>query len=497
MSDPERQTSDERLEALFHKLDTRNEGHLDLDGFQRGLKRINHPLKHADGLIADILHAVDTSNDGLIQFSEFKAFFQGAERELLRIFRSVDTNHNGHIDKTELKAALNRAGIVVDPPERLEDFFAMIDRNNDGEISFEEWRDFLMFIPQEASLKTIYSYYLATVNVNPEGDVNLSDELNLQGLGYFLAGGLAGAISRTATAPFDRLKVYLIAQTKSLPKDVAAAAAQAQPVVAAQRVVGPFKHAVSELWRAGGVRSFFAGNGLNVIKVLPESAIKFGSFEAAKRTLARLEGVEDTAHISQVSRFIAGGVGGVVSQFAIYPIDTLKFRVQCNMVEKGLHGNKLIVDTLRKSWKSGGITSFYRGLPLALCGIFPYSAIDMGTYEFAKRTYIAGQAKRLGCKEADVRMPQWMTLGIGAASGCVGATMVYPINLLRTRLQAQGTIQHPQTYTGMVDVTMRTLNTEGFLGLWRGLTPNLMKVLPAVSISYLVYENSKAVMGLK
>lgn len=152
------------------------------------------------------------------------------------------------------------------------------------------------------------------------------------------------------------------------------------------------------------------------------------------------------------------------------------------MVEKGLHGNKLIVDTLRKSWKSGGITSFYRGLPLALCGIFPYSAIDMGTYEFAKRTYIAGQAKRLGCKEADVRMPQWMTLGIGAASGCVGATMVYPINLLRTRLQAQGTIQHPQTYTGMVDVTMRTLNTEGFLGLWRGLTPNLMKVLPAVSI---------------
>jgi hypothetical protein len=43
-----------------------------------------------------------------------------------------------------------------------------------------------MFMPQEASLRTIYSYYLATVNVNPEGDVNLSDELNLQGLGTAL-----------------------------------------------------------------------------------------------------------------------------------------------------------------------------------------------------------------------------------------------------------------------------------------------------------------------
>jgi len=38
-------------------------------------------------------------------------------------------------------------------------------------------------MPHEASLRTIYSYYLSTVNVNPEGDVNLSDELNLQGLG--------------------------------------------------------------------------------------------------------------------------------------------------------------------------------------------------------------------------------------------------------------------------------------------------------------------------
>ena len=36
---------------------------------------------------------------------------------------------------------------------------------------------------EEASLRTIYSYYLSTVNVNPEGDVNLSDELNLLGLG--------------------------------------------------------------------------------------------------------------------------------------------------------------------------------------------------------------------------------------------------------------------------------------------------------------------------
>lgn len=40
-----------------------------------------------------------------------------------------------------------------------------------------------MFMPREATLHTIYSYYLSSVNVNPEGDVNLSAEINLKGLG--------------------------------------------------------------------------------------------------------------------------------------------------------------------------------------------------------------------------------------------------------------------------------------------------------------------------
>lgn len=162
---------DERLLLLFKNLDTRNEGHLDLEGLRRGLKRINHrmstplfasppprsrnprravqkisskthfsaALKDADHLLHDILTAVNTSKDGLIQYSEFKHFFEGADRELWRIFRSVDQDRNGKIDKGELRIALTRAGIAVDT-NRLEEFFYSMDKNNDGVISFEEWR---------------------------------------------------------------------------------------------------------------------------------------------------------------------------------------------------------------------------------------------------------------------------------------------------------------------------------------------------------------------
>lgn len=55
-----------------------------------------------------------------------------------------------------------------------------------------------------------------------------------------------------------------------------------------------------------------------MVKVMPESAIKFGSYEAAKRALCQLEGHGDPQNINPISKFVAGGAGGVVSQF-VFP----------------------------------------------------------------------------------------------------------------------------------------------------------------------------------
>jgi solute carrier family 25 phosphate transporter 23/24/25/41 len=117
-------------------------------------------------------------------------------------------------------------------------------------------------------------------------------------LGYFAAGGLSGITSRTATAPLDRLKVYLIAQTGPATEAIQAAKGGAV-VQATKHGASTLWNACKDLWAAGGIRSLFAGmcrfsrsamrsfveanelagNGLNVIKVMPESAVKFGSYE--------------------------------------------------------------------------------------------------------------------------------------------------------------------------------------------------------------------------
>jgi solute carrier family 25 phosphate transporter 23/24/25/41 len=221
--------------------------------------------------------------------------------------------------------------------------------NFHGRILTDE-RDFLLFIPVSApSLHAVMSYFSATMKVNQEGDVLISDD-TVQGLGttqrflrfffgslfivahtppynplalehsapletasptstlayqgalpprseaekssasleeipakiieslgtmliacvpnpgYFVAGGVAGIVSRTSTAPLDRLKVYLIAQT-SVAEEAVVAAKHGNIVKAAMNAWRPLATATKELWQAGGMRSLYAGESLLVFLV--------------------------------------------------------------------------------------------------------------------------------------------------------------------------------------------------------------------------------------
>lgn len=93
-------------------------------------------------------------------------------------------------------------------------------------------------------------------------------------------------VSRTATAPFDRLKIFLITR----PPDLGGTSLTAQPT-AGLRTIG---RAVARIYAEGGALAFWTGNGLSVVKIFPESAIKFFAYESSVGALFYDFGIELT-----------------------------------------------------------------------------------------------------------------------------------------------------------------------------------------------------------
>ncbi|KAI8363257.1 mitochondrial carrier domain-containing protein [Mortierella sp. GBAus27b] len=450
----------------------------------------------------------DEDDDGHVRYDDFEVFVEEKEERLWNLFREIDHNNDNEIQPEELQASLAKAGINLSDAD-LQRFIKAMDKDGDGMIDFEEWRDFLVLLPRETTLKEIFHYVQEVVaQVGVDGDVVMPPSENDYVARYLLAGAIAGAVSRTATAPLDRLKVYLI--TNATPITTGPIAQEALKL--RQRLLWT---AITELYHQGGVKTFFRGNGLNIIKIAPESAIKFYTYETSKSFIVHhlpslcIQPHHPNGHaakaqhrdIATSGRFLAGGIAGLVSQFSIYPLETIKTRMMSSTGRSHQAPSSSSSAPVTKIWQKTGLRGFYRGLGPSLVGIFPYAAIDLSVFETLKFGYMRWKAGvhegDEGSEEKALERPSvFVLLACGTISGSVGATSVYPLSLVRTRMQAQGTPHHPQTYTSTLDVFRKTYEKEGVRGFYKGMVPTLTKVVPAVSISYVVYEYSKRELGL-
>ncbi|XP_047524278.1 calcium-binding mitochondrial carrier protein SCaMC-2 isoform X2 [Pieris napi] len=277
---------------------------------------------------------------------------------------------------------------------------------------------------------------------------------------HLLAGGIAGAFSRTCTAPLDRLKVFL----------------QVNPT--RENMVRCLARMINE----GGINGLWRGNGINVIKIAPESALKFAAYEQVKRLI---KGEKKNQPLEIHERFIAGASAGAISQTVIYPLEVLKTRLALRKTGQYLG----ILDAARKIYAREGLKCFYKGYIPNILGIVPYAGIDLAVYETLKKKYISKY-------QANNSQPGiLLLLACGSASCTLGQVCSYPLALVRTRLQAQERSAKGAEGT-MSGVFRDIVQREGFRGLYRGITPNFIKVIPAVSISYVVYEYASRSLGV-
>ena len=178
------------------------------------------------------------------------------------------------------------------------------------------------------------------------------------------------------------------------------------------------KYFFQGLWR---------GNGLNVIKIAPESALKFGAYDEMKRFIKG----NDNRDLFIYERFMAGSFAGAFSQTVIYPLEVLKTRLALRKTGEFAG----ILDCAKKIFRADGFKVFYRGYWPNLFGIIPYAGIDLAVYETLKKTFLERYAKEGEAPNA------LLLLSCGTFSSCCGQLAAYPLALVRTKLQSQAGLQ--------------------------------------------------------
>ena len=445
-----------KLTREFTRLDTSQNGMLSREEVAEGLRE--RGLAVSKDNIDKFFFRVDSNRDGMICEKEYNKFVIQRVEECRSVYKKVDDNGDGRLTAAELRSAASELGFSISS-EQLRFLLNKAEEESNGVISFDQFCLFLLLLPAvnpHAAFEALSTRYFegSQSEYSPAAEVLSSYERKtlLASIAFKVyAGSVAGGVSRTVTAPLDLFKTML----------------QALPPGEPSR--GVFT-GLRDIYLKGGIRAFFRGNAVNVLKVAPETSIKFVSFDYLKGWIA-----VDRNNVTSAERFIAGGAAGAIAQISIYPLEIVKTRMQ-----SGVYSG--MFDCFRSVIRREGIGALSNGLGISVIGIVPFSGIDLMFNSVIKDAATRFYSER--GEEPGVSV----VLGCGMLSSTVAMLCTYPINLVRTRLQLNGMEGRKELYSGPLDVVRQALRAGGLRALYQGLVPNLLKVLPATSISYAVYD---------
>lgn len=348
-----------------------------------------------------------------------------------------------------------------------------------------------------------------------------------------LAGAIGGFTSGIVTCPLDVIKTKLQAQGGiNLQRGIHVG----QP----QMYKGLFGTA-SVIWRDEGLRGMYRGLGPIIMGYLPTWAVWFTVYNKSKTVIGQHQ--NNTIIVNFWSSIVAGASSTIVTN----PIWVIKTRL---MSQSGRNGGGRFslfprgagtptvrpslpspwhyhstLDAAKKMYTTEGLRAFYSGLTPALLGL-THVAVQFPAYEYLK-TKFTGQGMGASSTESDPKSHWVGILSASILSKIMASSATYPHEVIRTRLQTQrrpmagnGLVLDPvseipglnqplgpassaaenlakqrleqeqqqQRYRGIVRTFRTILKEEGWRAFYAGMGTNMMRAVPAATVTMLTYE---------
>eukprot|EP00890_Picochlorum_soloecismus_P001380 jgi/Picsp_1/2242/NSC_05706-R1_mitochondrial folate transporter carrier-like len=297
-----------------------------------------------------------------------------------------------------------------------------------------------------------------------------------------IAGVVAGATTVALLHPLDVIKTRLQVQDGVLP------------------VYRGMLDTMTKIWHSSGFRGLYAG--------LVPSMLGSG---AAWGTYFYIYGVarhrrSQKRNINPIDNLLSATEAGIVVSVATNPIWVVKTRLQLQDRYEPLqtHGGPRVyrgsLDCLSRIVKEEGISGLYRGLLPSLI-LVSHGAIQLAVYEKLKSMFRSvqrqGKVDPLEQGNLEDRRPSLSisSAGIcGALSKATATLATYPTQVVRSRLQ-QRMDTRKLKYAGFVNTVRVILRREGLSGFYKGVFPNLLRVMPQSAVTFLVYEATLRILS--
>jgi len=288
----------------------------------------------------------------------------------------------------------------------------------------------------------------------------------------FIAGGVSAAVSKTAVAPIERVKLLL--QVQHVSKQIAAD----------QRYKG-IVDAFVRIPKEQGFMSFWRGNLANVIRYFPTQALNFAFKDVYKQIF--MSGVDKKTQFWRwfAANLASGGAAGATSLCFVYPLDFARTRLAAD-VGKGAGEREFsgLGNCLVKIFKSDGLVGLYRGFSVSVQGIIIYRAAYFGLYDTAR-----------GMLPDPKKTPLVVNWMIAQVVTTVSGIVSYPFDTVRRRMMMQsGRAKGEMLYKNTLDCWIKIAKTEGRNAFFKGALSNVIRGTGGALV-LVFYDELKALLG--